>query len=155
MLTTTPDGLLDDGGGVLRPHKRSGMTIPLVDVGRDGADGRSHRVKRGAANGLAREDAEPRLDHVQPGRALRREMKLDRRMLGKPRLYCGGRVCGRVVEDDVQRAPAIPARKLLHEAQEVRARVLWGAGTDHAPARNVQSGVQTRQPVAPIVMRLS
>src|SRR6266576_2587125 len=67
MLATTPDGLSNDRGRVLGPHEGRGMTVPLrdvrVDVTHECADG----LERRTANGLAREDTEPRLAHVLRG----------------------------------------------------------------------------------------
>jgi hypothetical protein len=49
MLTTTPDGLLDDGGGILGPDKGRGVRVPLLDVTLDVPDQRADRLKRAAA----------------------------------------------------------------------------------------------------------
>src|SRR4029453_6020552 len=129
MLTTTADGLLDDGARVFGPHERGRMAVPFGDVGLDMTDQSAEGVKRATPDRLAREDAEPRLDHVEPGRALRREVELDLRMLAEPRLHCGRRMGGRVVEDDVQFPAAVAAHDALHEAQEVSA----GVPRAHSP----------------------
>src|SRR5437773_193463 len=81
MLTTTADGLPDDDGWVFRPHERGWMAIPLGDVALDMPDQSADGVERATANRLAREDAEPGLDHVEPGGALGGEVKLDLRLL--------------------------------------------------------------------------
>src|SRR5690349_20305581 len=119
MLTTTAKGLLHDGGRVFRPDERRRMTVPLGDVGLDVPDEGADGVEGAAPDRLAGEDAEPRLDHVQPGGTLRGEVERDLRMLREPRLHGRRGMCGRVVEDDMQVSPAIAARDALDEAQEV------------------------------------
>src|ERR687895_2785104 len=119
MLTTTAHRLSNDGGRIFGPDERRGMTVPLSDVRVDVAHEGADSLERRAADGFAREDPEPRLHHVEPGRAFGGEVKLDRRMRGEPRLHRRRRMRRGVVEDDVQTAPAIPARQALHEAQEV------------------------------------
>src|SRR5882672_12824888 len=121
MLTTTTDGLLDDGGRVFGPHEWGRMAVPFGDVGLDMTDQRADGVEGAPPDRLTREDAEPRLDHIEPGRALRREVEVDLRMLAEPRLHRGRRMSRRVVEDDVQRPAAVPAHHPPHEAQEVGA----------------------------------
>src|SRR5437879_13336212 len=102
MLPATPDGLPNDRGRVLCPDEGRRMTVPLrdvrVDVTHECADG----LERRTANGLAREDTEPRLDHVQPGCAFRGEVKLNLRMLGEPGLDGRRRVRRVAVEHGVE-----------------------------------------------------
>src|SRR2546422_3127427 len=118
MLTTTADSLPDDDGWVFRPHERGGMAIPLGDVAVDMPDQSANGVERATANRLAREDAEPGLDHVEPGGALGGEVKLDLRMLGEPGLHRRRRMRGRVIEDDVQCAAAVARRPSgLHQTR--------------------------------------
>ncbi len=68
MLTasSTPEGLLDDGEGVLGPDKGCGVSIPRREIALDVADERPDRLEGPAAHGLARENAEPCLDQVEP-----------------------------------------------------------------------------------------
>src|SRR6266478_6944090 len=138
MLTTTTDGLLDDSGRIFGPHERGRMAVPFGDVGLDMTDQRADRVERATPDRLAREDAEPRLDHVEPGRALRSEVELDLRMLAEPRLHRGRRMGGRVVENDVQLTATVPAHDPPHEAQEVGAGVSRRALAQDAAARDLQ-----------------
>src|SRR5262249_46473212 len=79
MSTTPPYGLLDDVGGVLGPYEGRGVHVPLLDVPLDVPDHCADRVKGAAADRLAREDAEPRLNHVQPRGPCRREVQPERR----------------------------------------------------------------------------
>src|SRR5258705_8098966 len=116
MLTTTPDGLPNDRGRVLGPHEGRGMTVPLRDIRVDVTHERADGLERRTANGLAGEDTEPRLDHVQPGCAFRGEVKLNLRMLGEPGVHGRRRMRRRVVEHDVQTTSAIATRQALHEA---------------------------------------
>src|SRR5438034_5382254 len=155
MLTTTADGLPDDDGWVFRPHERGWMAIPLGDVALDMPDQSADGVERATANRLAREDAEPGLDHVEPGGALGGEVKLDLRMLGEPGLHRRRRMRGRVIEDDVQFAAAVAPRHPREEAQEIGPGVPRCAVAEHAAARDLQRRIQARQAVAPIVVSLS
>src|SRR5258705_9242818 len=120
MLTTTPDGLPNDRGRVLGPHEGRGMTVPLRDIRVDVTHERADGLERRTANGLAGEDTEPRLDHVQPGCAFRGEVKLNLRMLGEPGVHGRRRMRRRVVEHDVQTTSAIATRQALHEASDSR-----------------------------------
>src|SRR2546428_2142630 len=123
MLMTTADGLLDDGSRVFGPHEWGRMAVPFGDVGLDMTDQSADGVKGATPDRLARENAEPRLHHVEPGRALRSEVELDLRMRAEPRLHRGRRMGGRVVEDDVQLPAAVTAPDPPHEAQKVGAGV--------------------------------
>src|SRR2546422_11487779 len=145
MLTTTPYGLPNDRGRILGPHEGRGVTVPLRDVRVDVAHERADAFERRTTNGLPHEDTEPRLNHVQPGRAFRGEVKLNLRMLGEPGLHGRRRMRRGVVEHDVQGASAIAARQALHEAQKVRAGVLRGAVAGDATAGDIEGGVQTGQ----------
>src|SRR4029450_5516517 len=102
MLTTTADGLLDDDARVFGPHERGRMAVPFGDGCPEMTDQTAEGADGATPDRLAREDAEPRLDHVEPGRAPRREVELDLRMFAEPRLHRGRRMSRRVVEDDVQ-----------------------------------------------------
>src|SRR6266542_555234 len=155
MLTTTPQSLLDDRGWVFGPHERRRMAVPRGDVSLNVPDEGADGVERAAADRFAGEDAEPRLDHVEPGGALRGEVELDLGMLREPRLHgrCGMR--GRVVEDDMQVTAAIAARDAFDEAQEVGARVARRTRAQHAPTADLQRGVQAREAIALVVVRLA
>src|ERR687897_3043114 len=100
MLMSTPHRLLDDVRGFFGPNEGRWMRSPLCDVAFDVADERADSLEGAAAHRLAREHAEPRLDHVQPRGALRGEVELDQRMRGEPRLHRRRRVRRRVVEND-------------------------------------------------------
>src|SRR4030095_12036031 len=147
MLTTTADGILDDDARVFGPHERGRMAVPFGDVGLDMTDQSADGVERATPDRLAREDAEPRLDHVEPGRALRREVELDLRMFAEPRLHRGRRMSRRVVEDDVQLPATVTAHDPPHEAQEVGAGMPRCALAQDAAARNLQRRIQTRQAI--------
>src|SRR3989304_3918768 len=142
MLTTTTDGLLDDGGRVFRPDERGRMAVPVGDVGLDVADQRTDGIERAAPHRLAREDAEPGLHHVEPGRALGREVKLDGRMLREPGLDRWRRMGGGVVEDDGQLAAPVSTGPALHEARENRPGVPRGAPADDPAAGDLKGGGQ-------------
>src|SRR3989475_13316138 len=109
MLPSTAHRLLDDVRRLFGPDKGRGMTVPVCDVGLDMPDQRRHGVERAAPDRLAGEDAEPGLDHVEPGGTLRSEVEVDLRMPSEPCLDGGRRIGGRRVEDDVQGTPTIAA----------------------------------------------
>src|SRR5678815_3986818 len=94
MLTTraAPERLLDDGGRVLGPDKGRGMSIPFREIPLDVADQRPDGLEGAASYRLAGEDAEPRLDQVEPRGALRGEMEVDAGMGREPRLHRRGRM---------------------------------------------------------------
>src|SRR5207245_7044511 len=79
MLTATADGLLHDGGRVFGPDERGRRAVPVGDVSLDVANQRTDGIERAAPDRLTRQNAEPGFDHVEPGRALGREVKLDRK----------------------------------------------------------------------------
>src|SRR5438094_6233332 len=84
MLTATADGLLHDGGRVFGPDERGRMAVPVGDVSLDVANQRTDGIERAAPDRLTRQNAEPGFDHVEPGRALGREVKFDVGMLREP-----------------------------------------------------------------------
>src|SRR5881296_92919 len=129
MLTSTAHRLLDDVRRLFGPDKGSGMTVPVCDVGLDMPDQRRHGVERAAPDRLAGEDAEPGLDHVEPGGTLRSEVEVDLRMPSEPCLHRGRRMRGRVVEDDVQGTPTIAGATRLMKRKK-SAPVCCGA---HSP----------------------
>src|SRR6266481_10095078 len=109
MLTTTPESFPDDVGGLLGPHKGSRMRIPLLEVPLDVADEGADRIEGASADRLARQNAEPSLDQIQPRGPLRGEMKVDPRMGPQPRLHGRRLVRGGDVENHVQLLPPIAA----------------------------------------------
>ncbi len=70
-----------------------GVLVPVIDVGLDVSNQRSHGVERAAADGLSREDAEPGFDHIEPGGSGRGEVKVHPWMSFQPRLDLRGLVC--------------------------------------------------------------
>src|SRR3989442_8221254 len=134
MLTTTANGLLDDGGRIFGPYEGRRMAVPVGDVGLDMANQCADRVERAPANGLSGEDPEPGLDHVEPGRALGREVKLDLGMLVEPGLHRRRRMRGRVIEHDVELAAPVAAGRALEGGPEIGPRRWRGEGPHHAPA---------------------
>ena len=75
MLTPTTYGLANDRRGGLGPHERCGVLIPMRDVVADMPDEVLDRSEGAAAYGLAGQDAEPCLDHVEPGGSGRGEVE--------------------------------------------------------------------------------
>src|SRR5882724_12519699 len=104
MLTLPAEGLLDEGGRLFGPHEWRGMRIPLGEVALDVPNQSPDGLEGAPAHRLAREDAEPRLDHVQPRGPRGGEVKVHLWMRRQPRVHGRRRMRGRVVEDDVQGA---------------------------------------------------
>src|SRR6266481_6622839 len=155
MLTSTPEGFADDVGGFFGPHKGGRVRIPLGEVPLDVADEGADRIERASADRLARQNAEPCFDQIQPGGPLRGEMKVDARMLPQPRLHRGRLVCGGVVENHVQLLPAIAAGQPLEEGQEIDGRMLRAALAQDFATRHLEGGVQAGQAIALVVVRLA
>src|SRR6266545_3750091 len=97
-----PDGLADDLGRLLGPDERSRVLIPLIEVALDVAHESSDGIEGTAPDRFPRQDAEPRLDQVDPRGALGSEVKLDSRVSGQPSLDRWGGVRGGVVENHVE-----------------------------------------------------
>ena len=96
------DRFLDHVRGLFAPDERRGMFVPRIDVVLNVGHERAHRLEGTATNGLARQNAEPHFDEVQPRGAGRREMKLHGRMRLQPGAH-GRRGMGRrIVENHVQ-----------------------------------------------------
>jgi len=150
MLTNC---LAHDLIGCLCPHEGGGILIPVADIGLDVSDQRSHGVERAAADGLAREDAEPGLDHVEPGGAGRREVEVDAGMSLEPRLDLGGLVRGRVVENDMEFAPIVTGN-LLEKTQEVTGGMTGAALPDDLATLEIQGGIETGESIAFVVVGL-
>ena len=129
------------------------ILIPVVDIGLDVSDQRSHGVERAAADGLAGEDAEPGLDHVEPRGAGRREVEVDAGMSLKPCLDLGGLVRRRVVENDMEFAPVVTGN-LLEETQEVSSGMTGAALPDDLATLEIQGGIETGQSIAFVVVGL-
>ena len=155
MLTGSPERFANDVGGFLSPDEGSRVLIPVVDVVVDVSDETLDGFEGASTNGLAGEDSEPGLDHVEPRRPLGGEVELNPRVGLKPLLDGGCGVCGRVVENDVKVAFGIGASQAFHEGEEVISVVCGGAFTDHTPARDFESGVEARESIAAIVVGAS
>lgn len=102
MLTSPPDGFLDDLGGLASPDERCRVLVPAVDVALDVFHEGPDRVEGAQANGFPSQDAEPGLYHVQPRSPGRREVEANARVSLQPCVDLRGLVRGRVVEDDMQ-----------------------------------------------------
>src|SRR5580765_4494485 len=129
MLTAraAPEGFLNDGGKVLGPDKGPGVSIPFREIAFDVADERPHRVKGASPHRLARENAEPCLDQVEPRGALRREMEMHVGMGGQPGLHGRGRMRGGVVQNDVQLVASVEPPRPSWRARYVRTATAPGA----------------------------
>ena len=104
---------------------------------------------------LAGEDAEPRLDQVEPRGALRGEMEVDAGMGREPRLHRRGRMRGGVVQDDVQLVTAVATSDALEEREKIGPGVPLAAFSQDLAAGDLERGVQAGQPVAAVVVGLA
>lgn len=118
-----------------------------MEVG-DGGEG-------AAADGLAGDDAEEDLYHVQPRAAGRGEVQRDPGVLGQPGLHVGVVVGGVVVADDVQFHARVGFRYLFEEAEELDVAVagVAGVGADLA-GRDLECYEQCGGAVADVVVGL-
>ena len=105
----------DDGFGGLRPDEGRRVLVPRIqerfDVSYECCLGGEIR----SANGASSENAEEPFDLIHPGRALRREVKLDARVFGKPLPDFGCLVRRRVIEDNVESSSRKLAGELLQK----------------------------------------
>ena len=60
----TPDGLANDIGGILGPHERRGVMVPLLDVETDMLDERPDGIEGATSDRLTSQDPKPRFDQV-------------------------------------------------------------------------------------------
>ena len=105
------------GGG---PDERFGARVPVCDVVAYLLDQNFDTTEGTPADRLAGDDAKLDFDLVEPGRAHRREMKVDVRILLQPGVHLRGGVRGQVVQhhmnvstdmpfDGFSERPALPA----------------------------------------------
>ena len=97
-------------GIVVGPQERYGVFVVPLDVRQQ----LSLEIERGredpSRNAIAFEFAEPEFHLIEPGAVRRCVVQLDARMLRQPCLHGRGLVRGQVIDDDVDRFPAIPPR---------------------------------------------
>ncbi len=93
----------------------------------DQAQAQGHAVEGPAADGLAGDDAEEDLDHVQPAAAGGGEVQVDAGVLRESGLDVGVLVGGVVVAHHVQLDPGVGLGDLLEEGQELDVGVLLKA----------------------------
>src|SRR6516225_561173 len=115
MLTTTTHRFADDFGGSPGPNERRGVFIPVLDILADVVNQALYRDKVAAAYRLAGQDAEPRLDHVQPRSSGRGEVEAEVGVLLKPLADFRGRVSRGVVQNHVQFTCAIAPLQQFQE----------------------------------------
>lgn len=148
-------GFADDIGGIFGPDEGCWVGVPVVNEGLDVADEGRDGVERAAANGLSCEDAEPGLDHVEPGSAFGCEVKADVRVSGEPGLDSGSRVSRRVIQDDVEFSASVDSVDAAKKTQEVGAVVSFRAVADDFSGRDLQSGEEAGDPISAVVVGLS
>jgi hypothetical protein len=107
----------DDGVRVLGPGERAEAVVPGVDEPLDGGDEVGHGRKAAAAQRLAGEDREERLDQVQPRARGRGDVQGDPRVAGQPGAHRRVLVGGQVVDHHVQLPAGVGGGDLLEEGQ--------------------------------------
>jgi hypothetical protein len=120
-----------------------GALVVAVDVGADRRLQVGDIGEGAAADGLAGDDAEEDLDHVQPRAACRCEMQCDSPVLGQPGSHGRVFVGGVVVADDAQPDVGMCLGDEFEEGEELDVGVAWvaGVGGDFAGG-DVQRGEQ-------------
>ena len=93
--------LFDDGAGGCRPDKGLGLSVVLVEVVIDVHLQLDDGTEHAATDAFSGDLGEKALDQVEPGRRGRREMHVESRMPGQPRLDLGMLVGGVVVGDQM------------------------------------------------------
>ena len=142
----------DDGVGVFGPDKGLAAFVPAVDERRNRLDQVGDRVEGAAADGLAGDDPEEDLDHVQPGPAGWGEVQGDPRVAGQPGLHRRMLVRGVVVTYHVQPHPRVGLGDLLEEAQELLVAVARLAQLLDAAGGHLEGGEQGGGAMADVVM---
>src|SRR6476620_9377915 len=102
MLTRTAQSLLNDCSRILGPHEGRRMVIRVFDVVSDMTGKSLDRIKGAAPNRSAGENAEPRLNHVEPRCPSRGEMKVYGRMGLQPGQHLWCLVGRRVIQNHMQ-----------------------------------------------------
>jgi hypothetical protein len=110
--------------------------------------------ERAAPDALSRDLSEEALDEIEPGRARRREVHLEARMLGEPRLHPGCLVRRGVVQHNVHVERLLDAAvDPLQERDELLGAMAWLAIADHDPAFRVHRRIERRHAVTLVVVR--
>ena len=91
----------EDGIGGLGPHEGFGLGIVLIEVVMDRVLEVGHAGEGAAPDAPGGDLGEDALDEVEPGCTGRREVQLDARVLGEPRLHLGRLVRSVVVEHEM------------------------------------------------------
>jgi hypothetical protein len=155
MLTRAAQSLLNECGRILGPHKRRWVVIPVFDVVSDMAGKGLDRVKGASPNRPARENAEPRFNHVEPRCTSWSEMKVYCRMGLQPGEHLGCFVCGGVVQDNVQISSLVPPAERLKKPQKIGAGMGCCAFAHDRTGSNVQRGIQADQAIPFVIVCLA
>ena len=153
MLMT--ERLADDIGRVLGPDEGSRIGVPVFDVRPDVPYESGDGVEGTSSNGLAGEDTEPGLDHVEPGSALGCEVKREAGVLGKPSLDGRGGVGRGVVQDDVKLSAAVEPVESAKKTEEVSTVMGLRAMADDFSGGDLESCVEAGDPVSAVVVSLA
>ena len=145
--------LYDDGAGGCGPDKGLGVGVVVFEIIVDRPLEVDDGVEHAATDALSGDLGEEAFDQVEPGRRGRREMHVEARMPGQPRLDLGMLVGGVVVGDqmDIEVRCDLPVDP-VEESDELLVPVLLHALADHPAVEHVERGEQGGGAVALVVV---
>src|SRR6266542_539927 len=129
MLMLPSDDLFNQVGRFFGPHERGRMIVQGLDIATDVSNERTDAVERAATDRFPRQDAEPDYHQIEPRGACGGEVKLHPRVSLQPRPNRRCRMRGRIIENDMQVAAAIPAMQPPQEVEELHRGVAVVTGT--------------------------
>ena len=137
----------EDRGAFRLPRVGARVLVALVEIGLDVAHQLRHRAEAARTDHVCGQVGEEALDEVHPGRRGRREVGLEARMAGEPRLDLGMLVGGVVVLDqvDVETLGRL-AVDLLQEAQPFDVRVALLRARDQLAFERIERREQVTVP---------
>src|ERR1700678_1964437 len=128
--------------------------VPAVDEVLDGSDEVADAGEASAADGLAGDDPEEDLDHVEPGPGGRGEVQGDPGVPCQPGLHVGMLAGGVVTGHDVQLPARVGPRDLAEEPQELLVAVPGAASVGDLAGGDFQGGEQRGGAVPDVVTGL-
>ncbi len=147
-------GFGGNGGGEFGPDEGFRRLVVFGEIGLDGGLQGGDAGERAAADAFSCDLGEEALDQIEPGRAGRREVQMEARMLSQPCFHGGSFVSAVIVDDQMQREACVD--RCVDRAQEFDefARAMaWLAFADHKAAFDIKRGEQSRCAVTLIIMR--
>ncbi len=124
-------GFGDNGGGGFGPDEGLRRFVVFGEIGLDSGLQGGDAGEHAAADAVSCDLGEEALDQIEPGRAGRREVQMEARMLCQPRFY-GRSFVGAVIVDDQMQREAFVDRcvDLAQEFDEFARAMAWLAFAD-------------------------